>query len=53
MGKIYDNYGPGHYNIEEMREHLTGMWEPVWDHDLEAEVNLAIQKMEKKFAVKN
>jgi len=48
MGKIYDNYGPGpgNYNTEDMRRLLTGKWEPVWHHDLKAEVDETIHKFE-------
>ncbi|KAF9554206.1 salicylate hydroxylase [Agrocybe pediades] len=45
-GKIYENYGPGHYDVEDMRRQMKGMWEPVWHHDLEAEVDEAIRRFE-------
>ena len=48
MGEIYDNFGPNHYSVEDMRQRLPGMWEPVWLHDLEAEVNEAIEAMGKQ-----
>ena len=48
MGEIYDNFGPNHYSVEDMRQHLQGMWEPVWIHDIEAEVNEAIEAMRKE-----
>lgn len=48
MGNIYDNYGPGGFSAEEMAQRLRGMYEPVWHHDLEAQVSAAINtKMEK------
>ena len=43
MGDIYDNFGPNHYDVEDMRRHIPGMSEPVWHHDLEAEVTEAIK----------
>ena len=45
MGDIYDSFGPNHYSAEDMRRHLTGMWEPVWLHDTEAEVTEAVEAM--------
>ena len=48
MGEIYDNFGPNHYSVEDMRQRLPGMWEPVWLHDLEAEVNEAIEALGKQ-----
>ena len=45
MGDIYDSFGPNHYSVEDMRRHLPGMWEPVWFHDIEAEVTEAIEAM--------
>ncbi|KAF8973500.1 salicylate hydroxylase [Flammula alnicola] len=50
-GNIYDNFGPGKYNAQDMRRHLTGLWEPVWHHDLEAEVSAAITTLEKEFLI--
>ena len=46
-GVLYDSFGPNHYNVEDMRRHLVGMMEPVWFHDLEAEVTEAIEAMGK------
>ena len=45
MGDIYDGFGPTRYSVEEMRQHLRGMYEPVWLHDIEAEVSEAIERM--------
>ncbi|KAF8167757.1 salicylate hydroxylase [Crassisporium funariophilum] len=52
MGNLYESFGPGKYNTEEMRHHLAGMWEPVWNHDLEAEVSRALEKIEQKYMSK-
>ena len=46
QGVIYDSFGPGHYSAEDMRRHLRGTWEPVWLHDLEADVTEAIKSIE-------
>ena len=43
MGDIYDSFGPNHHNIEDIRRNMPGMYEPVWYHDLEAEVTEAIE----------
>ena len=48
MGEIYDSFGLNHYSVEEMRQHLSGMWEPVLLHDNEAEVTEANEAMVKK-----
>ena len=43
LGVIYDSFGPDHYNAEDMGRHLQGTWEPVWFHDIEADVTEAIE----------
>jgi salicylate hydroxylase len=48
MGNVYDNFGSGGHSIQGMREHLRGMWEPVWNHDLETQVMAAIGEFERK-----
>ena len=48
MGDIYDSFGPNHYSAEDMRRQLQGMWEPVWLHDIVAEVTEAIEAMGRK-----
>lgn len=45
-GQIYENYGPNKYDKEKMRQHLSGIWEPVWNHDLEAQVATAMKDIE-------
>jgi len=52
MGEIYDSFGPNHYSAEDMRRHLPGMWEPVWIHDIEAEVTEAIEAMGRHCALR-
>ena len=42
--ETYDSFGPNHYSAEDMRRHLQGMWEPVWLHDIEAEMTEAIHR---------
>lgn len=43
MGEIYEGYGAGGDTIEGIQRRLTGMWEPVWHHDLAGEVESAIK----------
>ena len=45
-GRLYENYGPGKLDKDQMRQHLMGIWEPVWDHDLEAQVDIAMKDMD-------
>ena len=45
MGDIYDSFGPNHYSVEDMRQHLSGMWDHVMLHDIEGEVTEAIEAM--------
>ena len=49
MGDIYDSFGPNHYSAEDMRRHLSGMWEPVLFHDIEGEVTEAIEAMRRQW----
>lgn len=44
MGNIYEEFGKGHDTTEDISRRLVGMWEPVWHHDLDAEVNAAIRR---------
>ena len=46
QGVIYDSFGPDHYSAEDMGRYLQGTWEPVWLHDLEAEVNEAVESID-------
>jgi salicylate hydroxylase len=39
---IYEGSGEIGFTAEEMREHLTGMWDPIWHHDLEADIDKAV-----------
>ena len=45
MGDIYDSFGPNHYSVKDMRQHLSGMWDHVMFHDIEGEVTEAIEAM--------
>ncbi|KJA28656.1 hypothetical protein HYPSUDRAFT_129090 [Hypholoma sublateritium FD-334 SS-4] len=48
MGNVYDNFGPEGFTGKEIRERLKGMFEPVWNHDLESQVSAAIaEKLER------
>jgi salicylate hydroxylase len=43
-GEIYDSYGTK-YNAEQLQEHLSGIWDPVWDHDLQEDVVTAFERL--------
>lgn len=45
MGEIYERFGANLYTAKDMQYHLSGMWEAVWHHDLEAEAETAIKSM--------
>ncbi|KAF8913251.1 FAD/NAD(P)-binding domain-containing protein [Gymnopilus junonius] len=45
-GQIYESYAPDKYHKEKMRQHLSGIWEPVWNHDLETQVAVAMKDMD-------
>lgn len=44
-GDIYDGFGESGFTIEEMRERLAGTRDPVWHHDLEADIADAIKML--------
>jgi salicylate hydroxylase len=44
-GDIYDWYGKSEFTVEEMRERLSGIWDPIWHHDLEADIAKAVQSL--------
>ena len=44
-GVICDSFGPDHYSAEDVGRHLRGTWEPVWLHDIEADVTEAIESI--------
>ena len=41
-GDTYEGYGETGFAAEEMRERLAGIWDPVWYHDLEADISKAV-----------
>jgi len=45
-GEIFEGYGETRYNKEQMKEHLTGLWEPVWHYDLAKELDAAVKLLE-------
>lgn len=47
MGNIYDNYGENGYSAQELGEHIAGMWEDVWHHDLDQELTEAAEWLKK------
>jgi salicylate hydroxylase len=44
-GEIYEGYGKPGLTVEEMRERLSGIWDPIWHHDLEADIAEAVQSL--------
>jgi len=47
-GHIYENYFPGGYSYEEVKANLQGIWQPVWYHNLEDDMNAAIKLLEEQ-----
>ncbi|KAF8899139.1 salicylate hydroxylase [Infundibulicybe gibba] len=45
MGKIYESFTGQATDAEDIVKRLSGMWEPVWHHDLTQEINNAIQQI--------
>lgn len=45
-GRIYDGFGKPSQGPEWAASMLTGIWEPIWHHDLKAEVDAALEKLE-------
>jgi salicylate hydroxylase len=41
-GDIYEGYGKLGSTMEEMRERLSGIWDPIWHYDLEADIAKAV-----------
>ncbi|KAF7359260.1 Salicylate hydroxylase [Mycena sanguinolenta] len=45
-GVVYENFGkPGYSTGDQIRGHLTGIWEPIWRHDLDADVAAAVASL--------
>ncbi|KAJ7702234.1 hypothetical protein B0H17DRAFT_1043306 [Mycena rosella] len=50
-GVIYEAYGkPGYESAGDMEGHLAGIWEPIWRHDLDADVASAIAGLQQRGA---
>ncbi|KAJ6606427.1 hypothetical protein DFH09DRAFT_1256858 [Mycena vulgaris] len=47
-GVIYEAYGKPGYDLHEMEGHLAGIWEPIWRHDLDADVASAIAGLQER-----
>jgi hypothetical protein len=47
-GVIYEGYGKPGYGLSEMEGHLAGIWEPIWRHDLDADVASAIASLRER-----
>lgn len=41
MGRLYHGFGPdvGGNTVKQTQEQMKGIWNPVWYHDLEGEVD--------------
>ncbi|KAK0477221.1 salicylate hydroxylase [Armillaria luteobubalina] len=48
-GQIYQSYQPGMETQEATR--LTNIWDPIWHHDLDADINRAIEMVSKHVQV--
>ncbi|KAI5122975.1 hypothetical protein M0805_006854 [Coniferiporia weirii] len=44
-GDIYEGFGPSGPSSEGMKADLKGLWEGVWHHDLQADVDAAIEEL--------
>ncbi|KAJ6546993.1 hypothetical protein B0H19DRAFT_1163405 [Mycena capillaripes] len=44
-GVIYESFGKPGYDVNDMEGHLAGIWEPIWRHDLDADVVSAIASL--------
>ncbi|KAJ7491257.1 FAD/NAD-P-binding domain-containing protein [Mycena latifolia] len=49
-GTIYEGYGKPGYGLADMEGHLAGIWEPIWRHDLEADLASAIASLQQRGA---
>ncbi|KAJ7684581.1 FAD/NAD-P-binding domain-containing protein [Mycena polygramma] len=49
-GTIYESFGKPGYGVNEMEAHLAGIWEPIWRHDLDADVASAIASLKEQGA---
>ncbi|KAJ6488508.1 FAD/NAD-P-binding domain-containing protein [Mycena vitilis] len=49
-GTIYESFGKPGYGVNEMEALLAGIWEPIWRHDLDADVASAIASLKKQGA---
>ncbi|SJL12803.1 related to Salicylate hydroxylase [Armillaria ostoyae] len=48
-GQIYESYQPGMETQEATK--LTDLWDPIWHHDLDADINKAIEMVSKHVQV--
>lgn len=47
-GVIYEAFGKPGYAAADMGKHLAGMWEPIWRHDLDADVASAVASLQQR-----
>ena len=47
--EIYDNYDPGAkgYDIPQMQARLQGIWEPVWNYDVQEVLKESIRELQR------
>ncbi|KAJ7597382.1 hypothetical protein C8J56DRAFT_851542 [Mycena floridula] len=43
-GETYESYGPEKYDIDTMQNRLSGIWDDIWHHDLNIEVEEALKQ---------
>ncbi|KAF7327334.1 Salicylate hydroxylase [Mycena kentingensis (nom. inval.)] len=47
-GRIYEAYGQrGYQTPEDMERHLANIWQPIWRHDLQKDIDSAIEWLQK------
>lgn len=46
-GEIYEGRGPSGFSSEGLTRDLTGNWDCVWHHDLDADVHAAVHRLQK------
>lgn len=49
-GDVYEQFGPSGGTIEGLKKDLPGCWEPIWHHDLHADIDKAIDWLQEKGA---
>ncbi|KAJ3543230.1 hypothetical protein NM688_g5882 [Phlebia brevispora] len=47
-GRVVDGYGPSGMSADGLRKDIPGMWDFVWRHDMEGNVQQAVQTLEER-----